>query len=184
MKKDKITKHINGELKKLNKKKLEFNEKQDEIYNLLIKIYGKNGKNIKRNINYNCDDFVKRKSYIQTCLDTENSILGALGLGVISWFSTETIYEAITQIYNGEYKCFGIMKPFVAAIICLIISQVASWYLGRWDRLYRKYNLIDFELNIIDSILEKESNYTVNVENIVESHFSTIRESEQNSNET
>lgn len=181
LEKDKITDNIGKELKRLKilkilkilnelkktktlkglkKRANTYTEEQKQLQVCLKKIYGDMS-------NYSVEDIIKRKAYLESKLDSENSILENTGLAIFVWLALEggkqCLLAALTKSFDWSQLVVTVLAPFLALIFCIPI--VISF--GRVDTKYRKYNLIDFELKIINKILETEYNYDVIVEDIL-----------------
>lgn len=165
--KEKITTIVNKKLKKIQKKRYSYTEKQEQLKICLTKIYSDSNA-------YSIQDIIQRKIYLQTKLDNQNSTKGNMGLAIIVWLALEgskqllLVYTTVNFDRNSFF--ITMMVPFFALGFC----SCSSYYLGRVDRNYRTYNLIDFELSIINSILEKHFHYLKTIDDITISYISTL----------
>ena len=100
------------------------------------------------------------------------------------------ICEYISGVLN--YKCNNCINLFfqslIPAIILIFVSPMIASYLCRQDSLYRKFNLYELEIKIINRILNKEYMTDEIEDYIVGLYFNETNpeteESEQNGNET
>lgn len=158
-----ITNKIYKKLKELDRSTATDMKKQDDLKKFLQDIYGTPGE-------LSVQDMIDRKVYLQSMLDSQNYILSTIGLAIIVWLALEGGKQlGLSLVGNSSFHDFFaiLIAPFWALLIC----WPASHWLARTDTKYRKYNLIDFELEIIDSILEKELHYEQIKDDIIKSRF-------------
>lgn len=159
-----ITSEINRKLRNIDRSDKTYKEKQKELLSFLKQIYGNSGE-------YSIQDIVHRKAYLQSKLDSQNSVFVAAGLAIITWL----ILEIFIQIF--QYASSDIASPpniaahGSAAVIAVLLFWGFSRFLGRVDTKYRKYNLIDFELSIINDILDNEYPYENARKEIINTRF-------------
>ena len=169
MQNDKITDDIHKKLKKIEKDANTYAERQEQLRVCLKKIYGDMS-------SYSVEDIIRRKAYLESKLDSENSILANEGMAIFTWLALEggkqCLLAASTKSFDWSQFFFTMLTPFLALIPCKPIAV----YLGKVDTKYRKYNLIDFELKIINRILEKEYNYDGIVDDILISRCRSSRD--------
>ncbi len=166
--KKKITLAINKKLKKIHKKRCSYIEKQEEIKILLKNIYLDSNK-------YSIEDITQRKIYLQTKLDNQSATMSAMGLSIIVWFALELSRQALLAYASVDVDINSFVIPIFLPFFALGFCSWSSYYLGRLDKMYRIHNLIDFELAIIDSILEQHFSYSKIVNDIISSYADTLR---------
>lgn len=154
---------IGKKIKELSKHTTSYTKKQKELRDYLKEIYGTADE-------YSIQDILERKAVLQSKLDSENSILMTTGLAVIVWLALEAFKLSILY-----YEDLATLQTFwatvIAAFLAVIACAVVSCFMGRVDTKYRKYNLTDFELRIIDAILEEKFHYQDTITDIVNTRF-------------
>lgn len=100
------------------------------------------------------------------------------------------ICEYISGVLNDKYNNYItlFLEVVIPAIILIFVSPMIASYLCRQDSLYRKFNLYELEIKIINRILNKEYITEKMEDYIVGLYFNETNpetgESEQSSNET
>lgn len=158
-----ITNQIGKKLKEIDRSDATYTQKQESLKKLLSDIYS-NAENV------SLQDIIKRKAYLQSRLDSQNTILGTSGLAIIVWLVLEggrALGLCFFEDYSNSFSQIIpiLIAPFWALLVCWPISH----WLGRVDTKYREYNLIDFELDIINAILEEHLHYKQAVNDIIKS---------------
>lgn len=190
LEKDKITDNIGKELKRLKilkilkilnelkktktlkglkKRANTYTEEQKQLQVCLKKIYGDMS-------NYSVEDIIKRKAYLESKLDSENSIFANAGMAIITWFLLESGKQFCFAATTDDYRFANLFLVIIPPFLAVIPMKGIAIYMGKTDTKYRKYNLIDFELRIINEILEKEYNYNGIVEDILISRCRSSRD--------
>lgn len=151
-----ITSEINRKLRNIDRSDKTYKDKQKELLSFLKQIYGNSGE-------YSIQDIVHRKAYLQSKLDSQNSVFAAAGSAVVTWL--------ILEVFTNTASIANVVVSFVAAVFAVIFYDPVSRFLGRVDTKYRKYNLIDFELSIINDILDNEYPYENARKEIINTRF-------------
>ena len=153
LKEDRITKRINKVLKNIKREKLGFNRSYQKIYDEIEQIYN----------TANIEEMIERKNYLENCMDNPYQIFTTLGLAAISWY----VIEIISEMFNSDVKIENIPQyieyivPKLGPILCTAILAILIYIfisigLTRNIRLYMKFNLKDYEINLIQSTLRKK----------------------------
>ena len=161
-KKDLITNQINRKLKEIDHSAETYIKKQEYLKNYLKDIYGTSENTSLQNI-------IERKAYLQSQSEGQSTILWTISLAIIAWLALEG-GKILGSCFFEECSSWPqiipiIIAPFWALLICIPVS---GW-LGKIGTKYREYNLIDFELDIINVILEEHLHYKQTVNDIIES---------------
>lgn len=163
----KIANRVYAELKKFDKRNpaSTFAEKQSFVKEMLLKIYGDRS-------NYSLDDILERKKYLETKLDNKDQMLSALALTFFTWCLCEYTIELIQNSSAFLTKLVRVLIPILFVAIALILaSHWIAQFLCRQDTLYRKYNLQELELMIINKIIHEEYNYDNFKDSVVDLYF-------------
>ena len=142
---------------------MSYTKKQEELRGCLKEIYGTADE-------YSIQDIVKRKAYLQSRLDSENSIMMTTGLAIIVWLALEA-FKLSVLYYEDLATSQTFWATLIAAFLAVISCAIVSCFMGRVDTTYLNYNLIDFELRIIDAILEEKFHYQDAITDIVNTRF-------------
>lgn len=169
MQNDKITDNIHKKLKKIEKDANTYAERQEQLRVCLKKIYGDMS-------NYSVEDIIERKAYLESKLDSENSIFANAGTAIFTWLALEGGKQFCFAATTGDYRFANLFLVIIPPFLAVIPMKGIAIYMGKTDTKYRKYNLIDFELRIINEILEKEYNYNGIVEDILISRCRSSRD--------
>ena len=161
---DDITYEINRKLKYIHDSDMSYKKKQYELKRFLKEIYKK----------YDVEDVVERKLYLQSKLDSQNSIFGTIALAIIVWLALEAVKLVVTYFLTDSGSVADLLPVVIAPFFAMLIGYAVSHWLGRHDTKYRKYNLIDFELDIINEVLEKNFHYRKTIQNIINTRFIKI----------
>lgn len=150
-----ITKKVEEKLEEIEKLHITYEEKQGNLKELLKKTYGIAEE-------YSIQDIIERKLYLESMLEKESSILIGAFISIMIGLVTK-----IVEIVWKPNQLLGIAGFGLQAIVVILMMYIIAKLLGVIDTKYRKYNLIDFELKIINKILETEYNYDGIVEDIL-----------------
>lgn len=163
----KISNRVYIELKNFDKhnRASTFTEKQSFVKKMLSNIY-RDGNN------YSLDDILERKIYLETKLDNKDQMLSSLALTFFTWCFCEYAIELIKNLSTPLTELIRELSPIlIVATALILISYWITKFLCRQDTLYRKYNLHELELQIINAIIQKEYNYKNFVDSIVALYF-------------
>lgn len=161
----KISNNLYRKLREIDKSCDTFSDRYCHMKDILLSFYGDSSK-------YSIDDIMQRKIYLETEMENKSTCFSSLAISFFVWGLCEYIADlpriSFTSLYDFWNQVWTILQQnIVPAIFLIFLSIVVAKVLCRQDTLYRKYNLIDFELKIINRILEKEYNYDGVVEDIL-----------------
>lgn len=162
---DDITYEINRRLKYIHDSDISYEKKQDELQGFLVEIYKK----------YDIQAIIKRKLYLQSKLDTQNSIWVNTGLAIIVWLALELMKKVAVFFLTDSSEMTDFLPVVITSFSAMLFCDFISHKLGRHDTKYRKYDLIDFELKIINEIIENNFHYNRITQDIINDRFKRLK---------
>lgn len=203
---DDITKTIDDKIHYIEKNYHTFIERRKQINNFFSDFYS----NVE---NYTYEQLIERKKYIESCKEDVGRIFAnhfrTISITILTFMLTKTILFLFSS-FKEDFKLedlqtleeifLDVKVNIISFILLMFIIILLSYSAVFTGRKYRKYNIIQLEIDIIDSILKtkfkddeckkniidriKTNNISINEDSCMDAVHGETEESEQNSNET
>lgn len=148
MKKDKITNELTAAIKKIEANEVTFTKRRKKLIEKYIELY--------TSPDITSSDLIERKNYI---LHWRNNFFTVyLGLVLSAFVSTIFNMFGIVQVSDNP-----IVKIWVNCIGLIVVVSLSIWLSTKFSNILTntndvqiRYNTMEFEVKLIDEILEKE----------------------------